>query len=286
MKVQIRDRDALESLTPTNVRAYLESHGWTDTRPWGKWAVIHSKERNGKLWEISVPLKEGGGAYAEFMAMAVNTLAEAEDRSQLDVFYDLANLGIGTLPQGSPKEGNKMVNVWCVRADHGIYTDHLVSGGYIGYGGNWPDLSDTKDLNEIREHLAHTAFRDETSKPKITAYAGMMATFLWKIQPGDWVIVPYGKDTPHGADKDGLRYGQVLTGNCWYVPVGSDGCPYTMRRKIAWAEQTLRRDSLPEPLRCTIANTPMSVFRVKQRTDFLASIGLRDKMPANGQGPL
>ena len=285
MKVQIRDRDALESLTAANVRAYLKGHGWADAGHWGdRPIVIYRKEQDGRKWEVLVPLRDTASDYAESMAWAVTTLAEAEDRSQLDVFYDLAAGSAGDLVASSNGKGDSpVVNVWCVRADHGKYTDHMVDGSYIGYGGNWPDFSDAKNLHEIRSRLARTAFQDEASKPKITAYAGMMATFLWKIQPGDWVITPYGKDTPHRVEKDGLRYGQVLSRSSWYIPEGSDVCPYTMRRKIAWAEQSLRRENLSESLRGTLGNTPKSVFHVKQRPDFLASIGLRDESSANGQ---
>ena len=279
MRVQIRDKEVLESLTPENLRAYLESQGWGNERPWGQWGKILSKEQKGKLWEIVIPLRDEGYGYAEFMGLMVATLAEAEDRSQLDVFYDLADPTAGAEATDNRKGGKPILSVWCVRADYGKYTDDMVNGGYIGYGGNWPDLSDAKDLHEISERLARTAFREETSKPKIAAYAGMMATFLWKIQPGDWVITPYGKYTPHRSDSDGLRYGQMLTGSSQYVPAGSDACPYTMRRKIAWAEQSLQRDSLSEPLRRTLNRAAKSVFHVKQRADFLASIGLRDEQP-------
>ena len=282
MKVQIRDREALSSLTTLNLRAYLKSRGWADAGQWGERATIHVKEYAGRDWEILVPLRDTVADYAESMAETVEILATVEERSQLDVFNDLANPTAGAEASGKDKGGSSMVSVWCVRADYGMYTDHMVSGGYIGYGGNWPDFSDAKDLNDVRKRLAQTAFQDETSEPKITAYAGMMATFLWKIQPGDWVVTPYGKDTPQSANKGGLRYGQALTGGCWYVPVGSDSCPYTMRRKIAWAEQTLWRDSLSESLQHSIANTPKSVFHVKYRANFLAAIGLRDQPLDNG----
>lgn len=93
MKVQIRDREALESLTTANLRAYLESQGWTNVRRWGQRADIHSKEANDRLWEIVIPLREDTSDYAEIMAEAVTTLAEMEERSQLDVFHDLAGKG-------------------------------------------------------------------------------------------------------------------------------------------------------------------------------------------------
>jgi hypothetical protein len=283
MKVQIRDRDALSSLTTSGLRSYLQSRGWSDAGLWGERATIHVKEHGGRDWEILIPLRDTVADYAGVMAEAVAVLATVEERPELAVFDDLAGgSGDSKIASLNRQEDSSTVRVWCVRTDHGKYTDHLVSGDYVGYGGNWPDFSDAKDLNEIKERLAQMVFQDETSKRKIAAYAGMMATFLWKIQPGDWLITPYGKDTPRGANQNGLRYGQALTGSCWYTPVGTDICPYTMRRKIAWADQTLHRDSLSKPLRRTIVNTSKSVFHVKQRADFLASIGLRDAAPANG----
>ena len=42
--------------------------------------------RDGRDWEIVIPLRDTVADYAEFMAEAVAVLAEAEDRSQLDVF--------------------------------------------------------------------------------------------------------------------------------------------------------------------------------------------------------
>ena len=272
----------MSSLTTSGLRSYLQSRGWSDAGLWGERATIHVKEHGGRDWEILIPLRDTVADYAEVMAEAVAILATVEDRPELAVFDDLAG-GSGESKKASfsRQEDSSTVNVWCVRTDYGKYTDHLVNGGYVGYGGHWPDFSDAKDLNEIRERLAQAVFQDESSKQKIAAYAGMMATFLWKIQPGDWLITPYGKDTPLGADKNGLRYGQALTGKCWYAPVGTDICPYTMRRKIAWADQTLQRDGLSKPLRDTIDNTAKSVFHVKQRADFLASIGLRDEAQDN-----
>ncbi len=108
MKVQIRDKEALESLTTANLRAYLESQGWTDVRRWGQRADIHSKEASGRLWEIAIPLREDTSDYAEIMAEAVTTLAEAEDRSQLDVFYDLSGADSEATAQADHKEDGSM----------------------------------------------------------------------------------------------------------------------------------------------------------------------------------
>jgi hypothetical protein len=100
MKVQIRDKEAMESLTITNLRAYLEAHGWGDERPWGSWSTILSKEERGKIWEVAVPNEAGGLLYAESVADIIATLADTEDRSQLDVYYDLL---------GGPSDATKQV---------------------------------------------------------------------------------------------------------------------------------------------------------------------------------
>ena len=108
MKVQIRDKEALDSLTVENLRAYLKAHGWGNGRPWGTWATILSKEERGKTWEVSVPNEAGGILYAESVAEIIATLSEAEDRSQLDVFYDLADPTNGAVASSNHKGDDSM----------------------------------------------------------------------------------------------------------------------------------------------------------------------------------
>ena len=94
MKVQIRDREALSSLLLSSLRAYLKSHGWSDDGPWGGGrATMYLKEHEGCTRDILVPVQEAIGDYAESMAEIVAILAEVEERSQLDVFYDLSAAG-------------------------------------------------------------------------------------------------------------------------------------------------------------------------------------------------
>ena len=107
MKVQIRDREALSSLTTSNLRAYLRSREWADAGQWGERATVHSKEHSGRDWEILVPLRDTVADYAEVMAEAIATLAEAEKRSQLDVFNDLSNASCHVMRFGSPQGGMK-----------------------------------------------------------------------------------------------------------------------------------------------------------------------------------
>ena len=157
-------------------------------------------------------------------------------------------------------------NIWCVRADAGKYIDLLVREGYFGYGGgDWPDMRPCQNRADIREMLT-PVFPPETGPKRLAAYVGMMACFLWDIKAGDWVITP---------EQDGniLRYGQVAPGDCWYERDSPDGCHYTMRRKIAWSEQSLRRERLPRESRNAIKHAARTVFAVKRRDAFLAAIG-------------
>ena len=94
MIVQIRDRDALSSLPIANLRAYLGSRDWVDQGRWGERpATIFVKECDGRIWEITVPHQDTVAGHAEGMADAVAILAAVEERSQPDVFADLAGIG-------------------------------------------------------------------------------------------------------------------------------------------------------------------------------------------------
>ncbi len=94
MIVQIRDRDALSSISIVSLRAYLNSRGWTDAGIWGERPItVFAKEHEGRTWEILVPHRDTIGGYAENMAESVAVLAAVEERSELDVFYDLAATG-------------------------------------------------------------------------------------------------------------------------------------------------------------------------------------------------
>ena len=93
MLVQIRDRAALSSLPSSNLRQYLKTHGWKDAGQWGKRATIHTKKYGRRNWEILIPISDTVADYAESMAESIAILATVEERSQLDVFYDISKAG-------------------------------------------------------------------------------------------------------------------------------------------------------------------------------------------------
>ena len=159
-----------------------------------------------------------------------------------------------------------MTKVWCVRADRGIYTQHFVNGGYIGYGQNWPDLTTCHDQAEIREKLEQEVFAQGTDLSVVGQYAGMALRVIREIQAGDWVITPE-------EDTRFLWYGKVAPGGCSYKPNASDGCPDTLRRGVVWATQALDRTTLSQPFQRTMKYTQRSVFAVSHCNEFLAAIG-------------
>ena len=94
MLVQIQDQIALSSLSILSLRSYLTSRGWKSEGTWGsRPAVVYVKEHGGRSWEILVPTRDTIADYAESMVESVEVLAAVEDRSQLDVFYDLSASG-------------------------------------------------------------------------------------------------------------------------------------------------------------------------------------------------
>ncbi len=94
MRVQIRDRDALASISVVSLRAYLNSRDWASAGTWGERPItIFAKEHAGRTWEILVPHRDAIGGYAENMAESVAVLSAVEERTELDVFYDLKGAG-------------------------------------------------------------------------------------------------------------------------------------------------------------------------------------------------
>ena len=94
MQVSIRDRAALESLSVLSVRAYLESRGWINDGPWGRGrASLYLKEHEGRSRDVIVPNLDTAADYALRMSEAIATLAEVEQQSQLEVYYDVVSAG-------------------------------------------------------------------------------------------------------------------------------------------------------------------------------------------------
>ena len=93
MDVQIKDASALGQLSPTVLRAYLDAHGWVHQETWRNRIMLWSITSGEQVSELLIPLREQSDAYAVRISEAVALLAEIEDRSQLDVYYDVRGAG-------------------------------------------------------------------------------------------------------------------------------------------------------------------------------------------------
>ncbi len=159
-----------------------------------------------------------------------------------------------------------MKTVWCVRAENGQFAKEFVEGGYIGIG--WLrnfDISQVRTREELYP-IYKQAHPNDTSKLVIGQQVGQIARFLLEIKAGDYVITP-------AADSEKLRYGVVSDDPSYYFePHPADGCPYTQRRKIAWAKKTLSRGEFSVPFQNTIRSS-LTVFYVSRQEEFLTAVG-------------
>jgi restriction system protein len=169
-----------------------------------------------------------------------------------------------------------MTNVWCVRANGGVYAPHFVAGGYfgIGWGKVGPELGTAQSREELYP-IVRAAYSDVKSPIVIGNNVGQIARFLFDIKPGDWVITP-------AADTEWLHYGQVPADSPHFYADATDGCPYRHRRRIQWAGKRLERGELSVPLQNSIRSM-LTVFGISQAPEFLSAIGKatpREKPPA------
>jgi len=95
MKILIRDKDLLATLPAANVHKYLKSRGWHDDGPWGKRGLgaLYLKQVDGHTWDVIFPYEDTVDDYVSRIAYAIETLGKVEERSELEVFYDILNAG-------------------------------------------------------------------------------------------------------------------------------------------------------------------------------------------------
>ena len=124
MKVEIRDQVALSSLSLAGLRAYLKSRGWLDEGAWsGGRATLFLREHEGHTWDILVPALDTVADFARSMAEAVSVLATVEERSQLDVFYDLVGVGSDVIRMRSSDADNADPGALSLRRSAGLLND-------------------------------------------------------------------------------------------------------------------------------------------------------------------
>ncbi len=93
MDVHITDSAALRRVSPSVLSAYLEAQGWIRQQTWQNRIVVWSRTQDEQVNELLTPLREQSDAYAVRISEVVALLGQLEERSQLDVYYDLLGAG-------------------------------------------------------------------------------------------------------------------------------------------------------------------------------------------------
>ncbi len=174
---------------------------------------------------------------------------------------------LGPEPEPGGSTTRPLPDLFCVRADSGVFTEHFIRGGYVGIG--WNELS--ADLSGIRSReelypLVRRAYPEQTSAAVIGNYVGQIARFLLEIKGGDYVITP-------AADAEWLHLGVVEPDPSYYLDPATDGCRYHHRRRVAWDTRRLRRGELSVPFQSSI-RALLTVFAVPHKEEFLQAIGV------------
>ena len=158
-----------------------------------------------------------------------------------------------------------MVNVWCVRAVNGVYTNDFVSEGFIGLGlMPLTNLSLVKSREEL-DPIYQKEYPNQKSLPVIGQQVGQVARFLHEIKAGDYVVTP-------SSNTELLHYGRISLEPSYFYFSGNSNCPYKHRRKIEWEKETLNRNQFSIPFQNTIRSS-LTVFAISQKDEFLSVIG-------------
>ena len=180
MNVQIKDAAALRQVSPKMLHSYLETKGWNYQETYRERAGIWAMEYDGESVEILAPFSDISYRYAVRIAEAITVLSEVEERSQLDVYYDLLGAGADIIKLSYPNSnGNSGLSL----EDRANFLNHARSlmtaaaraaenpGRPIYRGPLSRKVSDY--LREIRPMLGYGTGSDLTIHSRIPADYGM-----------------------------------------------------------------------------------------------------------------
>ena len=162
------------------------------------------------------------------------------------------------------------MEIYCVRAEFGTYTQHFLDGGYAAIG--WipdQDLSSITNREELYP-IYKMAHPSDTSNVVIGQQVGQISRFLLEIQEGDYVIVP-------AANTEYIYYG-VVGKNPYFYGLNSDGCPYPHRKKIKWIKDPIQRSQFSVPFQNTMRSS-LTVFKIRHKKNFFTTIGKPELVP-------
>ena len=90
MRAHIIDGEALASLRPREIRLYLMTHGWSTSDEGSEASGVWTHVADDETFEVATPSSTDARDYPQRVADLVSTLAVVEDRSELDVYRELA----------------------------------------------------------------------------------------------------------------------------------------------------------------------------------------------------
>lgn len=164
-----------------------------------------------------------------------------------------------------------MIELYCVRAEFGKYTEHFLKGNYIAIG--WLPNTDLTNIN-VREELYpiyKKEYPSDTSNVVIGQQVGQIGRFLLEIKAGDYIITP-------SSDTEYIYYGVIEDDPSYYFTDGVDGCPFFHRRKIKWDKTPLLRSAFSVPFQNTIRSS-LTVFQISHKKNFFEVIGKKELIP-------
>ena len=109
MRVDIRDRDALQAVSPEGLAAYAKGAGWAKVESYGAHSDVYAAEQ---LPEIILPRTQLLGDYASVVARLIEIFAEVSERDELALYRDLvtANRDFVRVQAGGSGDGSLSVN--------------------------------------------------------------------------------------------------------------------------------------------------------------------------------
>ena len=103
MRLELSDQDALSRLPWRDLKSYLDSLGWRVTDRLGDKSLVYEPAEGSSVTsEILVPARDDLGDYAPRMAEAVQVLADAAQRSVLEVYREITTMGLDAMRLRAP----------------------------------------------------------------------------------------------------------------------------------------------------------------------------------------
>ena len=109
MKVDIRDNDALQVISPAALSAYARAAGWSKIESYGNHSDVYAADR---MPEIILPRTQRLGDYANVVSRLIKIFAKVAERDELSLYRDLvtADRDIVRIRAGASNNGSLAVN--------------------------------------------------------------------------------------------------------------------------------------------------------------------------------